>query len=42
MNDKGAVMADNKIKIFESRQIRTEWNAEEEEAYLSAVEIVAG
>ena len=34
-------MLDNKIKVFESRQIRTHWNAEEEEWYFSVVDIVA-
>lgn len=31
---------ENKIKIFENRQIRTQWNAEEEEWYFSVVDIV--
>ena len=34
-------MLENKIKVFESRQIRTHWNAEEEEWYFSVVDIVA-
>ena len=34
-------MHENKIKVFESRQIRTHWNAEEEEWYFSVVDIVA-
>lgn len=34
-------MFENKIKVFESRQIRTHWNAEEEEWYFSVVDIVA-
>lgn len=34
-------MLGNKIKVFESRQIRTHWNAEEEEWYFSVVDIVA-
>lgn len=34
-------MPENKIKVFESRQIRTHWNAEEEEWYFSVVDIVA-
>ena len=35
------VMSENKIKVFESKQIRTLWNAEEEEWYFSVVDIVA-
>ena len=34
-------MLENKIKVFESRQIRTHWNAEEEEWYFSVVNVVA-
>ena len=34
-------MLEKKIKVFESRQIRTHWNAEEEEWYFSVVDIVA-
>ena len=34
-------MLENKIKVFESRQIRTHWNAEEAEWYFSVVDIVA-
>ena len=34
-------MSENKIKVFESRQIRTLWNAEEEEWYFSVIDIVA-
>lgn len=34
-------MSENKIKVFESRQIRTLWNAEEEELYFSVIDIVA-
>ena len=32
---------ENKIKVFESKQVRTLWNAEEEEWYFSVVDIVA-
>ena len=32
---------ENKLKVFESKQIRTLWNAEEEEWYFSVVEVVA-
>lgn len=34
-------MKDNKIKLFESKQVRTLWNAEEEDWYFSVVDIVA-
>lgn len=34
-------MQENKIKLFESKQVRTLWNAEEEEWYFSVVDIVA-
>ena len=32
---------ENKIKVFENKQVRTSWNAEEEEWYFSVVDIVA-
>ena len=32
---------ENKIKVFEKKQVRTSWNAEEEERYFSVVDIVA-
>lgn len=32
---------ENKLRIFESKQIRTHWNVEEEEWYFSVVDIVA-
>jgi len=31
---------ENKIKLFESKQIRTSWNAEEEDWYFSVVDVV--
>lgn len=34
-------MAQNKIKIFENKQVRTLWNADEEEWYFSVVDVVA-
>ena len=34
-------MAENKMKVFESKQVRTLWNAEEEEWYFSVVDVVA-
>ncbi len=32
---------ENKIKVFENREVRTVWNAEEEEWYFSVVDVVA-
>jgi hypothetical protein len=32
---------ENKLKLFNEKQIRTEWNAEEEEWYFSVVDVVA-
>ncbi len=32
---------ENKIKIFENKQVRTLWNADEEEWYFSVVDVVA-
>ena len=32
---------ENKIKVFENRQVRTSWNVEEEEWYFSVVDVVA-
>ena len=34
-------MAESKMKVFESKQVRTLWNAEEEEWYFSVVDVVA-
>lgn len=34
-------MTQNKIKIFENKQVRTLWNADEEEWYFSVVDVVA-
>ena len=34
-------MSENKIKVFESKQVRTLWNGEEEEWYFSVVDVVA-
>ncbi len=31
---------ENKIKVFENKQVRTVWNAEEEEWYFSVVDVV--
>ena len=31
---------ENKIKIFENKQVRTLWNADEEEWYFSVVDVV--
>lgn len=31
----------NKIKVFENKQVRTLWNANEEEWYFSVVDIVS-
>lgn len=36
-----AIMAESKMKVFESKQVRTLWNAEEEEWYFSVVDVVA-
>ena len=32
----------NKIKVFESKQVRTVWDAEAEEWYFSVVNVVEG
>ena len=32
---------ENKIKIFENKQVRTAWNADQEEWYFSVVDVVA-
>ena len=32
---------ENKIKIFENKQVRTAWNADEEEWYFSVLDVVA-
>ena len=32
---------ENKIKVFENKQVRTAWNADEEEWYFSVVDVVA-
>ena len=32
---------ENKIKIFENKQVRTAWNADKEEWYCSVVDVVA-
>lgn len=32
---------ENKIKVFENKQVRTSWNAEEEEWFFSVVDVVA-
>ena len=32
---------ENKIKVFENKQVRTVWNAEEEEWYFSVVDVVS-
>ena len=32
---------ENKIKLFESQQVRTVWDAEKEEWYFSVVDVVA-
>ena len=39
--ERGMFMAESKIKVFESKQVRTLWNAEEEEWYFSVVDVVA-
>lgn len=31
---------ENKIKIFENKQVRTLWNADEEEWFFSVVDVV--
>lgn len=32
---------ENKIKVFETKQVRTEWNADEEEWYFSVVDVIS-
>ena len=34
-------MSENKLKVFENKQIRTVWNESEEEWYFSVVDVVA-
>ena len=34
-------MDDSKIKIFEHKQIRTEWNEEEQDWYFSIVDVIS-
>ena len=36
-----AIVMENKIKVFENKQVRTVWDAEEEEWYFSVVDVVA-
>ena len=36
-----SVFMDNKIKVFENKQVRTVWDAEKEDWYFSVVDIVA-
>lgn len=31
---------ENKIKIFENKQVRTAWNADQEEWYFAVVDII--
>ncbi len=30
----------NKIKVFENKQVRTAWNADEEEWYFSVIDVI--
>lgn len=32
---------ENKIKVFETKQVRTEWNADEEEWYFAVVDVIS-
>ncbi len=38
---KGKNRMENKIKVFENKQVRTVWNADEEEWYFSVVDVVS-
>ncbi len=41
IDDKRKNRMENKIKVFENKQVRTVWNAEEEEWYFSVVDVVS-
>ena len=33
-------MSDNKIKVFEDKEIRKEWNEQEQDWYVSVVDVI--
>ena len=37
---KYSIVKTNKIKVFENKQVRTAWNADEEEWYFSVVDVI--